>query len=78
MAYVAEPGLIYSIGTTNVKFDYEEVISHYIKTFKPMIGDLLEKDKKEFYAKINKLMVMNLIHTHHEYKKHLKCCARKK
>lgn len=69
MAYVAEPGLIYSIGTTNVKFDYEEVISHYIKTFKPMIDELSKEDKKEFYDNINKLRVKNFIYPRREYKK---------
>lgn len=77
MAYVAEPGLIYSIGTTNVKFDYEEVISHYIKTFKPMLDDLSEKDRKEFYDKINKLRVLNLIHPRREYKKAFKVLCEK-
>lgn len=69
MAYVDEPGLIYSVGTTNVKFDYEEVINHYIDTFKPMIDELSDNDRKEFYNSINKLRVLNLIHPKRQYRK---------
>ena len=77
MAYVSEPGLIYSIGTTNVNFDYEVVISHYVKTFKPMIDELSEEDKKELYDKINKLRVKNLIYPRREYKKAFKVLCEK-
>ena len=62
LAFVAEPGLIYSIGTTNVKINYEETIRHYIETFKPYIDELNSKDKKEFYDRINKLRLLNFIH----------------
>lgn len=72
MAYVEEPGLIYSIGTTNIKFNYEEIISHYIKAFKPMIDELSDKDKKEFYSRVNKLRVLSLVHPEHQYRKALK------
>lgn len=68
LAYVAEPGLIYSIGTTNVKVNYEETIHHYIEAFKPYIDELKEKDRREFYERINKLRLLNFIHPNRDFK----------
>lgn len=68
IAYVKEPGLVYSIGTTNVTYDYEAVIKHYINAFKADIDQLPDKDKKDFYERINKLRFLYLIQSKHDFK----------
>ena len=71
IAYVSEPGLIYSVGTTNVSIDYEETVDHYVEAFKPYVDELDKKQKKEFDISINNYRFVNYLRAHN-YNKALK------
>lgn len=59
VAYVSEPGLVYTVGTTNVHINYEETLNHYIEAFKPYIDELDEVNRKDFYRRMNRYRFSN-------------------
>ena len=65
MAYVPEPGLIYSVGTTNVPINYEEVIRHYIDKFMPYVLNLEKDEQLEFHKCMNRYLIINHLKTGH-------------
>lgn len=67
MAYVEEPGLIYSIGTTNVTYDYEAVLDNYLNAFSEDINSLSKKDKDDVYENISRLKFLYRIQSKHDY-----------
>lgn len=69
LAYVDEPGLIYSVGTTNVKINYEETINHYIAKFDHLIDNLPDQEKQEFYQNINRLKFYSYLRIEKNYRK---------
>lgn len=71
IAYVDEPGLIYSVGTTNVEIDYDATITHYINTFKDLIDTLSPDDRREFYDNVAKLRFYHQLRYKRNYKKAL-------
>lgn len=72
IAYVDEPGLVYSVGTTNAVINYDETIDHYIYTFSYLIDTLPESDKKEFYNNVARLRFYNYIRVEKDFIKAIK------
>lgn len=66
IAYVQEPGLVYSIGTTNVTYDYEAVMTHYLNAFKNDINELTPNDRLAVYENINRLRFLHLLQSKHD------------
>lgn len=64
IAYVPEPGLIYSTGTTNVTINYEDTLNHYITSFKPYVEELDIENQKDFYRKMNCYRYLNRLISH--------------
>ncbi len=68
IAYVEESGLVYSIGTTNVTYDYDAVMAHYLNAFKNDIEALPDKDKKKVYENIHRLRFFHRLRSQHDFK----------
>ena len=68
IAYVSEPGLVYTIGTTNVTINYEDTINHYIEAFKSYVDELDEENKRDFYKKMNRYRFHNRLVVGHDVK----------
>lgn len=67
IAYVDTPGLIYSVGTTNVSVNYIETISYYNKVFKNELEQMSKLDQMDYKNNIDYLIILDLISPNKKY-----------